>query len=191
LRSEGTTPPTTTSAAVYYSWLMPSCVGARFYTYGMRHRCSAAIAIVTLMTAQVVSAQTRMQPTAPGSHGDPVWQGVLRFADGRTFVTDGGLAIDVTFAKPATLPSRELPTRLLEQYFNASHKDEYGFGDLTAALSGRTYSAPNGIALNATYVSYLRRILSGSARFRTTGDLQPVVIVADGKAVGVLMPVKK
>ena len=52
-------------------------------------------------------------------------------------------------------------------------------------------SAPNGIALNATYVSYLRRILSGSTRFRMTGDLQPVVIVADGKAVGVLMPVKK
>jgi hypothetical protein len=157
----------------------------------MRYRWSAAVAIVTLMTAQVVFAQTGMKPTAPGSQGDPVWQGVLRFADGRTFVTDGGLAIDATVAKPAKLPSRELPSKVLEQYFSASHKDEYGFGDLTAALSGRTYSAPNGIALNATYVSYLRRILSGSVRFRMTGAMQPVVIAADGKAVGVLMPVKQ
>lgn len=156
----------------------------------MRPPWSAAIAIV-MITAQVVSAQTPMKPTTPGSHGDPVWQGVIRFADGRTFVTDGGLALDVTFAKPAKLPSRELPPKVLDQYLSASHKDEYGFGDLTAALSGRTYSAPNGIALNATYVTYLRRVLSGSTRFRMTEELQPVVIVADGKAVGLLMPVKQ
>jgi hypothetical protein len=157
----------------------------------MRPHWSAPIAIVTLMVVQVVSAQTPIKPTTPGSHGDPVWQGVIRFADGRMFVTDGGLALDVAFAKPAKLPTRELPSKVLEQYLGASHKEEYGFGDLTAAVSGRTYSAPNGIALNATYVSYLRRILSRSTRFRMTGEMQPVVIVADGKAVGFLMPVKQ
>jgi hypothetical protein len=144
------------------------------------------------MTAQVVSAQTRMQPTAPGSHGDPVWQGVLRFADGRTFVTDGGLAIDAAFAKPAQLPTRELPPRVLDQYLNAAHKSEYGFSDLSAAASGRSYTAPNGIPLNATYVNFLRRTLSvRSVRFRMNGDMQPVVIVASGTAVGVLMPMKQ
>jgi hypothetical protein len=156
----------------------------------MRQVCSA-IAIVTVLTAQVVFAQARMKPTAPGSQGDPVWQGVLRFADGRTFVTDGGLAIDAALAKPAQLPTRELPSKVLERYFNAPHKDEYGFGDLTAALSGRTYSAPDGVALNATYVAFLRRVLPRSARFRIAGQMQPVVIVADGKTVGVLMPVKQ
>ena len=116
--------------------------------------------------------------------------GCLRFADGRTFVTDGGLAIDVTFAKPATLPSRVLPSRLLEQYFSASHKDEYGFGDLTAAF-GPDLQRPERYRPERD----IRQLSSSHPvrvpRFRTTGDLQPVVIVADGKAVGVLMPVKK
>jgi hypothetical protein len=67
-----------------------------------------------------------------------------------------------------------------------------GLGDLSAAASGKTYTAPNGIALNATYINYLRRTLpSGSVRFRMTAKLEPVVIVANGSAVGVLMPVKQ
>ena len=100
-------------------------------------RNAATLAIVMLMTAHVAftqSPQSRMKPTAPGSQGDPVWQGVLRFTDGRTFVTDGGLAIDVAYAKPAKLPTREIPSRVLEKYFSAGHKDEYGLGGLTAAL---------------------------------------------------------
>jgi hypothetical protein len=155
----------------------------------MRYRWSGSLAIATLLTVQIVSGQTPIKPATPGSHGDPVWQGLLRFADGRTFVTDGGLALDVAFAKPAKLPSRELPSKVLEQYLTASHKDEYGFGDLTAALSGKTYSAPNGMALNATYITYLRRVLPRSTRFRMTGAMQPIVIVVGGKAVGVLMAV--
>jgi hypothetical protein len=158
----------------------------------MRHISSSAIVAVVVMSAQVLLAQTRIKPTAPGSSGDPAWQGVVRLADGRTFVTDGGLAIDVAFAKPSQLPTRELPPKVLDQYLNASHKDEYAFSDLSAALSGRTYTAPNGIPLNATYINFLRRTLPArSVRFRMNGGMQPVVIVASGTAVGVLMPVKQ
>ena len=142
------------------------------------------------MTAKVVLAQTPMKPTAPGTSGDPAWQGVARMRDGRTFVTDGGLAIDAALAKPAKLPDRELPAKVLEDYLGASHKDECGFKDLDAAASGKTYTTPSGIALNATYINFLRRILpAASMRFRMTAKMQPVVIVADGKAIGVLMPV--
>src|SRR5262245_9394558 len=103
---------------------------------------------VGVMTAQVLLAQTPMKPTVPGTPGDPAWQGAVRLSDGRTFVTDGGLAIDAALAKPAKLPDRELAGKLLEDYLNASYKDEYGFSDLDAAASGRTYTAPNGITLN-------------------------------------------
>jgi hypothetical protein len=157
----------------------------------MRHISGNVIAAVLIMSAQVLLAQTRMKPTTPGSSGDPAWQGVVRLADGRTFVTDGGLAIDVAFAKPVQLPTRELPAKVLDQYLNASHKDEFGFSDLSAAPSGRTYTAPNGIPLNATYITFLRRTLPRSVRFRMNGGMQPVVIVASGTAVGVLMPVKQ
>jgi hypothetical protein len=158
----------------------------------MRRITLTTTAAVLVMAAQMMVAQTRMKPTAPGTSGDPTWQGIVRMRDGRTFVTDGGLAIDAALAKPAKLPDRELAAKLLETYFAASHKNECGFKDLAGATSGRTYSTPSGIALNATYINYLRRILpAASARFRMNGNMEPVVIVVNGKAIGVLMPVKQ
>ncbi len=143
------------------------------------------------MTAQVLLAQP-MKPTAPGTPGDPRWQGILRLTDGRTFVTDGGLAMDAALAKPAALPSRELVPKVLQDLLNASYKDECGLGDLGGPTSDRTYTTPSGIALNATYVDFLRRTLpAGSVRFRMSEKAQPILIVAGGKAIGVLMPVKQ
>jgi hypothetical protein len=113
-------------------------------------------------------------------------------SDGRVFVTDGGFAFDAALARLATLPDREFPSKVLEGYLKTPHKDEWGLTDLKAALSGRTYSTPNGLALSATYVNYLRHVLpAGSVRLRTGAELQPVVILAGGKPVGVFMPVKQ
>ena len=148
----------------------------------------------TVMAAQLSSAQTqeRMTPTAPGTSGDPTWQGIAHLSDGRTFVTDGGLAIDAAIAKPPKPPTRELASRVLETYLNAAHKEECRFSDLTAAATGRTFTTPGGIALNATYINYLRRTLpTRSVRFRMTAPMQPVVVATDGKAVAVLMPVRQ
>jgi hypothetical protein len=159
----------------------------------MRHRFITAGAIVLLVT-QVGWAQTQtpMKPTAPGTRGEPAWQGVVRASDGRTFITDGGLAIDAAFAKPAKLPSRELVAKVLEGYLAAAHKAEYSFSDLRVAEPSKTYASPSGVLMNATYIDYLRKILpASSVRLRMTGEMQPVVIAANGKAVGVLMPVKK
>ena len=150
--------------------------------------------LVTVLTlaATVSSAQTRMTPTAPGTAGDPAWQAVVRLSDGRTLVTDGGIAIDAALAKLAKLPEKELAGKIVETYFNLALKDEYRFSDLTPPANGRTYTTPSGIPLNATYLDYLRRILpAASVRFRMGGELQPVVVVVDGKAVGTLMPVRK
>jgi hypothetical protein len=157
----------------------------------MRRIPGSALAVLAVFTAEVLMAQTRITPTAPGTPGDPVWQGTLRANDGRTFVTDGGLLIDAAFAKPATIPDRTFPPKLLDDYLSTPYKDEYGFSDLTAAPSGKTYTAPNGIALNATYINFLRRVLPpGAVRFRIGGGLQPIVILANGTAVGVLMAVR-
>lgn len=150
--------------------------------------------VVTLAIAQPVAAQTqrpRMQPATPGTAGDPVWQGWLRLTDGRTFVTDGGLAVDAALAKPRALPSREVPSKVLEDYMKAPHKDEYGFGDLALASTGRTYLSPSKIALNATYVNFLRRVAPRGSRFRMAEDLRPIILVADGRPIAVLMPVKQ
>ena len=158
----------------------------------MRRLTHNVTAVAAVLTAQVVFAQTPMKPTAPGTPGDPAWQGFARLSDGRTFVTDGGLAIDAALAKPATLPGREVAGKVLQDYLAASHKEEFGFGDLTAAATGKTYTTPSGIPLSRTYIDFLRRTLpSGVVRFRMNGEMQPVVIVANGTTVGVLMPVRK
>jgi hypothetical protein len=164
-------------------------------TIAIRRTCSAfrAAAIVTVLIVQPVWGQTQtpMRPTAPGTAGDPAWQGTVRMSDGRTFITDGGLAVDAAIAKPAALPARELAGKVLETYMKTPHTSEYGFADLTRAANGKTYTSPNGIALNATYISYLRRIAPRTARFRMAGASQPIVLVADGSPIAVLMPVKQ
>lgn len=157
----------------------------------MRLPTLAAIAIgaFVLLGVQQVLAQERMHPTAPGTPGDPVWQGILRLPDGRTFVTDGGLVIDAAIARPASLPGREFPPKLLQSFFGAPHEHEYGFEDFHAAATGKTYTTPEGVGLNATYVDFLRRVLPRSARFRLGGATGPIVVTVDGNAVGAFMPV--
>ena len=173
--------------------IVPSVeVGHEIYTGAVRHVTIAITAALAILIAPVLRAQNRMTPTAPGTSGDPNWQAVVKMTDGRTFLTDGGLAIDTAIAKPAKLPEREVSGKVLETYIAAPHTDEYSLGDLTAAASGKTYLTPKGTPLNATYVSYLRRVLPRTGtRLRVGGDAQPVVVVSSGKVVGVLMPVAK
>ena len=154
--------------------------------------------MVVICTAAVGPGIVFAQPlrtTPPGSTGDPVWQRTVHLSDGRTFVTDGGIAIDAAVAKPSALPSQTLPeasAKFIEKYLAATLKDEFGLSALTANPNGRTYAAPSGLLLSSTYVNFLRRVLPNrTRRFRMEAELTPMVIVSDGKAVGVLMGVKQ
>src|SRR5690606_3003252 len=93
---------------------MRSCTGwfdsVRAYARGMRRIPAIAVLVAALLGTHLLFARTHMTPTVPGTRGDPQWQGVLRHRDGRTFVTDGGLAIDAALARPATLPQKEYPS---------------------------------------------------------------------------------
>jgi hypothetical protein len=115
-------------------------------------------------------------------------------SDGRTLVTDGGMAIDVEIAKPK-LPAEgltKIPGKILEGYLAGSFTHEFGLGELKVKEAGRTYVAPSGVLVSATYVDFLRRTMSASTvRLRMKGNMEPIVILANGSAVGVLMPVKQ
>jgi hypothetical protein len=133
-------------------------------------------------------------PSAPGGAG-PTWQRTLRLSDGRTFVTDGAMAIDATLAKPATLPADVLPpasASLIERHMAAQSPDEFGLSQLSPRPDARTYRTPSGVDLNRTYVDFLRRALPPArVRLRTRGGREPVVVLLDGRPVGVLMPVAR
>lgn len=152
-----------------------------------------AVVCAALVITATVFAQTPapMKPASPGTPGDPAWQGTVHLSDGRTFVTDGGLAVDAALAKPAAAPSREIAAKVLEGYLKAPHDRECGFADLTRAPAGKTYLSPAGVALNATYVDYLRRVAPRESRLRMTDGTHPIVVVAEGRPIAVLMPVKQ
>jgi hypothetical protein len=129
-------------------------------------------------------------PAAPGGAG-PEWRRALQLSDGRTFVTDGAMAIDAVLARPPALPADVLPpasASFIEHQMSAQQSAEFALSQVSR-LNERTYGTPSGVHLNAVYVEFLRRALPAArTRLRTSGRRDPVVIVVDGKPVGVLMP---
>jgi hypothetical protein len=112
--------------------------------------------------------------------------------DGRTFISDGAVALDAALTKATSSESQVLPeasAKIIEGYLTAELPDE--FASYQLSRRGETYVAPSGVALNPIYIDYLRRTLPESRlRFRMKSDLEPVVVLLDGKAVGLLMPIK-
>ena len=141
-----------------------------------------AFAIVAILSIRVAAAETA-----------PNWTKTIRMTDGRTFVSDGAITIDAALAKPSELPKTELPeatAKLIERYMALSSADEVNLAGLSAGERPNTYRAPSGLVLNAKYVSFLRQVVP-QAKLRMKGDLDPVVILSGGTAVGVVMPMKR
>ncbi len=117
------------------------------------------------------------------------WNRIFRLPDGRLFVTDGAFMLDAELAKPQVLPGTELPSstgEVMGRYMAAEQFSEVELDDLKRGTQEQTYEAPNGLAFAAKYVEFLREAVP-DASLRIGGDLQPVVIVADGKPVGLVM----
>jgi len=152
---------------------------------------------IFLMLVFVVGLASRGEMFQRGSNvatgGTVTWTQMAKFADGRTFVTDGSLSIDAAIAKPATLPTAVLPSsteNLLKRYMTAALPDEFALTDLRAGANG-AYIAPTGVTLSGNYLAYLARTMPPPrVRLRMKSDLDPVVIVLNGTAVGLLMPMR-
>jgi hypothetical protein len=150
-----------------------------------------------MLIAAGASAQDGRPPPVPATPGGagPHWQRTLRLSDGRTFVTDGAMAIDAALARPAALPADVLPPAsadLVERRMAAQPPDEFGLSQLSPRPDGRTYGTPSGVDLGRTYVEFLRRALPPArVRLRTGRGREPVVVLLDGAPVGVVMPVAR
>ncbi len=113
--------------------------------------------------------------------------------DGRTFVTDGGLSIDAALVKPASMPEKLPPASatVIARLLATPSEKETALVDLQPGKSPNTFSTKDGVMLNGNYITLLRSVLaSGRARLRTRGKTDPVVVVQDGQAVAVMMPVQ-
>lgn len=187
-------PLTPHAVDVFHVYTDPTMRERKARTDVARRWVRLALICATAFGSNIVFAQG-LKATAPGSNGDPAWQRTLHLSDGRTFVTDGGIAMDAALAKPASLPEQTLPeasAQHIEKYLAATLKDEFALSELKANPNGRTFAAPSGLLLNSTYVNFLRRVLPNrTLRFRMEAEMTPMIIMSDGKAVGVLMGVKQ
>jgi hypothetical protein len=150
------------------------------------------VAVVVLpLLGQALPAWQTSAPagTAPGASA-PTWSKRLQLPDGRTFVSDGAIALDVAVAKPPTLPSVQLPAATganIGKMLDAPFAAEFRSGQLVTR--GKHYATPDGVVLNRLYVDYLRRMVAaGRLSFRVNGPTAAVVAALDGRPVAVVMP---
>jgi hypothetical protein len=151
----------------------------------------SALVMVLAAPALAGSQQPPIKASNPAVVAPPVWSRTLKMPDGRTFVSDGGLSVEATLAKLATLPSVVIPpenSKILAGRLKDPFDKEVRLGDLQTGPFKNSFATADGIALNGNYVNFLRDILPARARLRTKGKTDPVVIVIDGEAVGIMMP---
>jgi hypothetical protein len=157
-----------------------------------RRLCLTLIGSFVCGAVGLTAQQPRITPSSPAVVAPPQWTRVLKMPDGRTFVTDGGISIDVKIAKPATLPSVVLPPesgKIIADRMAAPHDHEIGLGDLRPGSFKNSFATPDGIELNGNYVTFLRQTTpSAKMRLRTKGKRDAVVVVIDGQAVAIMMP---
>jgi hypothetical protein len=156
-------------------------------------RVRAVIAGAVVLAALLrVSAQTPpTKPSSPVTVAPPTWSRVLQMPDGRTFVSDGGLAIDVALVKPAALPDTVIPvesTKTIAARMATPHQEEIGVGQLASGRRENSFVTPAGVHLNGNYVTLFRRVLPARARLRTRGVADAITVVVDGEMVAFLMP---
>jgi hypothetical protein len=158
-----------------------------FRAWQLRSMVVCVWAVASLASAQPI------RPTGSSTVlAEPAWSRTIRLADGRVFVTDGGLALDVVVARPKAMPrdiQGDQAAKALAGHLAIVNPTDVGLADLKPGTKQNEFVAPNGATLNGNYVRFLRRA-APSARLRLKGPLDPTVVVLDGKVIGVFMPIK-
>ena len=124
----------------------------------------------------------------------PEWTSVAKSRDGREFVTDGRIAIDVAYARVEELPEVESSA---SWFSDALYRNS--LAERRVLFSGRDIKpsegnpeiliGPAGLQLEESYVSYIQHKFSTSHNiaYWQQSPTQPVVIVFDGSiAVGAM-----
>src|SRR5262245_8488730 len=145
--------------------------------------CLASIAWLLMASASTTTAQKPppIKPSSPSVVAPPAWSRVFNMPDGRTFVTDGGMSIDVRLAMPAKLPSEVLPPqsgKLIADRMTGPFAKEIALGALQPGPLKNSFITPDGIGLNGNYVNFLRHVLpAGVTRLGTKGKTDAVIVL--------------
>ena len=146
--------------------------------------------IVTLAAGLFVAAGCELLM----GYTTPEWTSVAKSPDGRQFVTDGSIAIDVAYAQVEELPEAESSASWFSEtlYRNsiAQRRELFSVMDIKASEGNpEIVIAPGGLQLEEKYVSYIQSKFARNHRvaFWQQRRMLPLVIVSDGtNAVGAM-----
>ena len=155
-----------------------------------------ALALLVLglgLAATAASAQPVAPPDPATVLETPAWSRTIRLADGRVFVTDGGFALEAALARPKTMPPEiqgPQGAQALAGHLALANPTDAGLAELKTGTRKNSFVAPNGLELNGNYIGFLRRV-APAARLKMKGPMDPIVVVLDGKVIGVFMPLRQ
>jgi len=149
------------------------------------------VGLAALSALETAVTQDKPQVSQPSVVAPPVWQLAVTMPDGRTFVSDGGLAVDAKIAKPDAMPKKVLPVesgKIIEGRLNVKYTDEIALSALRPGTMKNTLLGPRDIPINGNYVTFLRRV-APSSRLRFTGPMDAIVVMLNGQPIGLVMAV--
>jgi hypothetical protein len=155
-------------------------------------RLAALVIVILASSASPAAAQSPPTSDPKLVQTVPAWTHKVKLPppDNRIFVSDGGLVLDIGFAKPAMRPSQDMPADMgtaVAGYLSGYYPTEFGLSDLKEGQSAAVFVGPQGFALSRNYVTFLTRY-APRVRLRTKGAGYPVLLVQDQRNIGLLLP---
>jgi hypothetical protein len=150
------------------------------------------VLLASLLALPVVATavtQDKPKPSNPSVVAPPVWQLAIEMPDGRTFVSDGALAVDAKIARPEAMPKKVIPVesgKTIAGRLTGKYTDEIALSALRTGTRPNTFLGPRDIPLNGNYVTFLRSVAPRS-RLRFNGPLDPIVVVLNGEPIALVM----
>ena len=126
------------------------------------------------------------------SHTEPTWTSVAK-VEGRNYVTDGNIAIDMKLIEVSQPPPLQSTSKWfsesLFQNLRADTPEQFNLDEIRASdRNAEIVLGPGEQQLKEKYITYLTGKLSSDHRvaFWQLSEMEPMVIVVDGKAVGAM-----
>ncbi len=132
-----------------------------------------------------------------GNAGQPLpqmdWEVISDLPDGRRFISDGSLLLNIEYVSVNTLPTKTVPAQTTQRLLAWTTNHAFKFSDLRIDESSSHYLAPHNILLNKKYIDYLKQVLpeDQAPRFRGGGATDPVLIVHNDVVIGAIMPLQR
>lgn len=123
------------------------------------------------------------------SYTEPTWTSVAK-VEGTSYVTDGTIAIDMRLVEatpPTTQSASKWFAESLFQNMRADTPEQFNVDEVRSGGDATIVLGPGEQQLAEKYITYLTGKLSDHrVAFWQLSEMEPVVIVVDGKPVGAM-----